>query len=137
MIVLVLRLLNEHSRVQKLATEKMGLEQTLHEIEQVNAELKSELQGSTEKLGALANLQQQTDQLKQALETKLSQIHSSLRRLIGFRQDAPGRRARAASPMRSRSPAGRRSVSPGRDATGTSLFKYYNLQITSAHTHNE
>ena len=116
--------------MQKLATEKVGLEQLLHENEQVSAELKSELQGTTEKLGVLANVQQQTEQLKQALETKLSQIHSSLRRLIGFRQDGPGRRARAPSPMRSRSPAGRRSVSPGRDATGmwlptrTSFYKY-------------
>ena len=116
--------------MQKLVTEKVGFEQMLHENVQVNAELKSELQGTTEKLSALANMQQQTEQLKQALETKLSQIHSSLRRLIGFRQDAPSRRARAPSPMRSRSPAGRRSVSPGRDATGmwlpirTTFYKY-------------
>ena len=100
----------------------MGLEQLLHENEQVSAELKAELQGTSEKLSALANMQQNTEQLKQALETKLSQIHSSLRRLIGFRQDGPGRRARAPSPMRSRSPTGRRSASPGRDATGMRLL---------------
>ena len=107
----------------------------IQERTQEVADLREALQRTDGKLGALEEQIGKTEVVKQLLETKLSQIHSSLRRLLGFRQ-APAqagqnvRLAMQGPPSRSRSPS-RRAPSPTRDGAGSASFHYFNLPLAT------
>ena len=78
--------------------------------------------GAEGRVDALEAQLARTEGSKRDVEFKLSSIHSSLRRTIGFRQDMP----RARSPIRSRSPSpsGRRSrpMSPTKGQNNISSY---------------
>lgn len=79
----------------------MSLESTNAEL----AELKLKLSAAEGRINALESHLARTEGLKKDIEFKLSSVHSSLRRTIGFNQRGP----RIGSPIRGRSTSPRRS----------------------------
>ncbi len=90
---------------RKLEDQRRNLDIQMENSNADIAELKLKLSGSEGRVNALEAQLARVEGAKRDVEFKLSSIHSSLRRTIGFRQDMP----RAVSPLRTRSPSPRRS----------------------------
>jgi rootletin len=90
---------------RRLDEQRHNLEVALGNANSDINDLKLKLSGSEGRVNALEAQLARTEGAKRDVEFKLSSIHSSLRRTIGFSQGMP----RAASPLRNRSPSPRRS----------------------------
>ena len=83
--------------------------------------MKLKLSGAEGRVNALEAQLARVEGAKRDIEFKLSSIHSSLRRTIGFRQDAP----------RSRSPFRNRSISPRRSRPNSPTKGFENTYATT------
>ena len=101
---------------RKLDDLRHNLEIALDNANTDIGDLKLKLSGAEGRVNALEAQLARTEGAKRDVEFKLSSIHSSLRRTIGFRQEMP----RSMSPLRARSPSPRRSR-PSSPAKGTTL----------------
>ena len=107
---------------KKTADQAHNLEISLENTNAEMADLKLRLSGAEGRVNALEAQLARIEGAKRDVEFKLSSIHSSLRRTIGFRQDMP--RARSPSPRH-------RSISPRRSRPNSPTKGFENTFTTT------